>query len=165
MSDGDSSPFEDLGGKAPSTPGSSPPPDPEHLKGLVLHLLPKLAAWRPSVEGRFVDDIEALGAYIEVWRSLREGALEAELFSDLCVHSASATANLGNRVPCWAVASSNGRTSGCKVRATKGFFCGRHCGINGLQDHLDPSEDPYRDCSPACFTCGGSFKPDEPPLR
>ena len=64
MSDGDSSPFEDLGGKSPSTPGAaSPPPDPEHLKGLALQLLPKLAAWKPGEGGRFVDDIEALGAY------------------------------------------------------------------------------------------------------
>ena len=166
MSDGDSSPFEDLGaGKSPSTPGASPPPDPEHLKGLTLHLVPKLAAWKTSEKGRFVDDLEALGEYIEVWQGLREGTLEAELYSDLCIHSATATANLENRVPCWAVATSNGRASGCKVRATKGFFCGRHCGVNTLQDHLDPTEDPHRCCSSACFTCGETFSQGEPPLR
>ena len=91
--------------------------------------------------------------------------MESELFSDFCFNSAAATANLGSRVPCWAVASSNGRTSGCKVRATKGFFCGRHCGVNGLQDHLNSAEDPYRDCSSACFTCGENFSADDAALR
>ena len=67
MSDGDSSPFEDLGGKAPSTPGSSPPPDPEHLKGLVLHLLPKLAAWTLCF-----DLIKELACEALSWSLIRE---------------------------------------------------------------------------------------------
>ena len=72
MSDGDISPFEHLGGTSPSTPGTSHPPDHEHLKGLALQLLPKLTSWDQGKEGRLVDNIEALGAYIEVWLGLRD---------------------------------------------------------------------------------------------
>ena len=164
----DTASYSDLGAEeVPSTPSASgalPPSDPSQLKAQALELLAILTTWNNEFSGQLIYSHAHLGQYIQVWREFNTLVeLEPVLAQDLQLASARASSSL-EQLPCWGVTASGNRSKDCKVRATRGFRCGRHL-TDGLEDHLQPDEDPYRDCTPLCYTCGVIFAPGYSPLR
>ena len=158
----DTASYSDLGAEeVPSTPSASgvlPQSDPAQLKAQALELLAILTTWNNEVSGQLIYSHPYLGQYIQVWREFNTLVeLEPVLAQDLQLASARASSSL-EQLPCWGVTASGNRSKDCKVRATRGFRCGRHL-TDGLEDHLQPDEDPYRDCTPLCYIPVGSSLP------
>ena len=149
---------------SPATPGAPTPQDPAVLKSQALELLAILSTWDVATQGNLIDDQDTLGHYIQVWYHFNDLAeVEPAVASDLQLKSARASTHSSD-IPCWGVTASGLRSRDCKVRATKGFRCGRHI-ADGLEDHLQPDEDPHRECTTVCYVCSSPFDSTTSPLR
>jgi len=111
----------------PGTPGASTPPsDPTVLLAQALELQGILGSWDTVSQGLITDSPDTLGRYIQVWRAFNElTELQPSLAEDLQASSAIA-GSAAARLPCWGVTASGNRSKDCKIRATKGYRCGRH---------------------------------------